>query len=224
MIEYPKIEYYTKGRFGEPVIAFDKYDGSNIRVEWSRKRFKKCVTGDAYYKFGSRTQLICDKTPILGKAVDIFFEKYADGIEKVFVDNREYKNVDSFVAFLEYFGPNSFAGWHDMGDEMDLMLFDIFQKKKGFVKPESFINDFGHLGTPKVIYKGELTMDFINDVKSNVYDLKEGIVGKGVISGKKGVDIWMIKAKTIDWLTKVKAQYGAKALLTEVNNDSELLV
>ena len=43
MKEYPSIDYWNKGIFGLPVWAFDKIDGSNIRVEWNRKLSKKSL-------------------------------------------------------------------------------------------------------------------------------------------------------------------------------------
>jgi hypothetical protein len=36
MKEYPSID--REIRFGEPIYAFDKLDGSNIRAEWNKKR------------------------------------------------------------------------------------------------------------------------------------------------------------------------------------------
>jgi hypothetical protein len=44
MKQYPEILHYSRGHFGEPVIAFEKLDGSNIRLEWQRKR--------GFFKFG----------------------------------------------------------------------------------------------------------------------------------------------------------------------------
>jgi hypothetical protein len=44
MKEYPSID--RKPRYGVPVYMFEKIDGSNIRVEWSKKK--------SFYKYGSR--------------------------------------------------------------------------------------------------------------------------------------------------------------------------
>lgn len=55
MKDYPSIPGSSKAP-QLPCIAFKKYDGSNIRAEWSKKR--------GWYKFGTRTQLI-DKTDLV---------------------------------------------------------------------------------------------------------------------------------------------------------------
>lgn len=45
MKQYPHIEYANKN-LGDKIWAFNKYDGSNIRLEWSQKR--------GFYKFGTK--------------------------------------------------------------------------------------------------------------------------------------------------------------------------
>ena len=45
---------------------------------------------------------------------------------------------------------------------------------------------------------------------ANKYNLKEGLVLKGVSEGKT----WMVKVKTQEWLDKVRAKYG-------IDNDIE---
>ena len=58
MKTYPKMDYWNKGKFGEYSYSFIKYDGSNLRFCWNRKR--------GWYKFGSRNVMIDKNTPILG--------------------------------------------------------------------------------------------------------------------------------------------------------------
>ena len=48
MKEYPSIPYRIHGDLD--IIAFGKYDGSNIRAEWSQKK--------GFYKFGTRKRLL----------------------------------------------------------------------------------------------------------------------------------------------------------------------
>lgn len=213
MKTYPKIEYWNKGRFGEYCYNFLKLDGSNLRYAFSRKR--------GWYKFGSRNVMIDENTPILGEGVTIFLNTWADELEKIF-KQKEYRNIDQFIAFGEFYGENSFAGQHVDTDIKKVSIFDIDQYKKGFVPPRQFIEDFGHLDIPKVIYQGEYTQEMIDDVRNNKFGLKEGVVSKGVYKSKGKDVVWSCKIKTNEWLQKVKVKFGEKSLLEEVNGDREL--
>jgi hypothetical protein len=214
MKDYPKIDYYNKAIYGQNVIAFDKLDGSNIRCEYSRKR--------GWYKFGTRTEMIDKNHEIFGKSIPLFLEKYGDSLDKIFRD--KYKKVENFVVFSEYVGPNSFAGWHDSNDIMDIILFDVNQYKKGFISPWEFLDNFSSVDIPKIIYEGKLTDTLIENVRNDVYGLKEGAIIKGLYKTKKDGEIaWRIKAKTIKWLKQVKERLGEKALMEELNNDKFLI-
>jgi len=213
MKAYPKILYNNVNYYGLECIAQFKYDGSNFRAEWGRKR--------GFYKFGSRNVMVDRNTPIFGESIDIFLKKYADDLDKIF--RSEYKGIDSFVVFGEFFGPNSFAGKHIFDDKKDVVIFDVNQFRKGFLSPDEFIENFGHLDIPKVIYKGTYDDEFIKDVKSNRFNLSEGVVCKGIMKTKKeGNILWMNKVKTNDWILKVKDLYGMKALIEEFDNDKEV--
>jgi len=214
MKQYPKIDYYNKGIFGDTVYAFDKLDGSNIRAEWNRKR--------GWYKFGTRNQMISESDPNFGDAIPIFLNKYGDDLEKVF--RKTYSNALSVVVFGEYVGENSFAGQHKEEDEKDVVLFDVNLYKKGFISPKDFYNNFGHLHIPKLIYKGEYNTDLIKDIKNNIWGLKEGVICKGTRKTKGDEIIWMTKIKTIEWLEQIKSLYGEKYLLDELNKDKSLLI
>ena len=214
MKSYPKINYFNKGIFDSDCIGFDKLDGSNLRFEWSRKR--------GFYKFGTKNVMITDKDENFGKAIPLFLEKYGEDIPRVFTN--KYKKVENFVVFAEYVGENSFAGWHDPNDTMDIVLFDVNQYKKGFISPYEFLDNFGHLDIPSVIYQGKYNQELITNVRNNVYELKEGIITKGITYTKKeGEQIWQAKVKTNEWLKKVKGKLGDKALADELNNDKSLI-
>lgn len=205
MKTYPKIEYLSDKFTGEKVWAFDKLDGSNIRFEWNKKR--------GWYKFGTRKNMISESDPNFGNAIPIFLEKYGDDLEKVF--KTKYSNYLSVVVFAEYLGENSFAGQHVDSDKKDLILFDVNLYKRGFIEPEEFIDNFGHLHIPKLIYNQNFNEDFINQVKENKFNLSEGVICKGLRKTKGDNLIWMTKIKTNQWLQKVKALYGEKAFNDE---------
>jgi hypothetical protein len=179
-------------------IAFDKYDGSNIRAEWTRKR--------GWDKFGSR-KVLMDKSHPLGDAIDIFLNTYGDDLEKIFKKDKLFRNCQNVTVFGEYFGPNSFAGWHDPDDEKEVVMFDVSIHKKGMMSPRDFVKMFGHLKIPKIIYEGNFNESFIQDVKDGKYPVIEGVVVKGNLPhGKPPHNLWMAKVKTKTWLDKLKVE------------------
>jgi len=211
MKSYPSILHWNEKRFGEYVYAFNKYDGSNIRFEYSRKR--------GWYKFGSRRTMIDENHEQLGEAVTIFQEKYADDLIEIFKDSR-FRNSRSFVVFAEYVGPNSFAGYHDPEDEMDLILFDVSQFQKGIISPRDFLEYLGHLHIPDVVYKGEYNQEFVDNVRKNSYNLHEGVIVKGSRKTKGNDITWMTKIKTDSWLERLKREKGLEAFKEDVGDNS----
>lgn len=217
MKAYPSVEYYNKGIMGAHVIAFNKLDGQNIRVEWTKNK--------GWNKFGTRTSMFDETNKQFGDVIPVFKEKYSDALEEIFLRNKNYRNTKNFVVFLEWFGENSFSGKHHEGDKMDLVLFDVAPgdyTNNSFIEPKQFVKDFKFVHIPEVIYEGPLTEEFINDVKTGKYNLKEGVMCKGVsLDGKR--DVWIVKIKTNEWLNKVKERFGEKALKEELNGDLSLL-
>lgn len=222
MKQYASIE--SKGVFGEPIYAFDKLDGSNFRVEWNRKLSKKTTSTCGFNKFGTRTQLINKVNEVFGDGVDIFLDKYGDELDRIFREDKDLRHARTITVFCEYLGPHSFAGWHDPEDVKDVVLFDVDIFQKGIMKPKAFVEKFGHLHIPRVVYQGNYNQSLIDDVRQNVYDLSEGVVCKGTRKTKGQDLVWMCKIKTIAWLNRVKNTLGQARLLEEVNNDPNLLV
>jgi hypothetical protein len=217
MKSYPRIQYFNQGLFGEDIYAFDKLDGSNIRAEWNPKR--------GWYKFGTRNTMIDERDLQFGEAITLFLNKYGDSLPKLFRTNKSYKRIESFVVFAEYVGEQSFAGRHNASDPKDIILFDVNQYKHGFVTPKNFVEDFGHLHIPDVIYTGPYTMEFVQTIRDNKHNLKEGVIVKGILKTKNQKDeVWMVKVKTKEWLQKVKELHGERALPEELNGDRRLLV
>jgi hypothetical protein len=206
MKSYPSLNYFGD-YWGIDVYAFDKLDGSNLRFEWSKKK--------GFYKFGTRNTMIDEKNEQFGKAIPIFLEKYGDELDKIF-RSKDYRNDLSFVCFAEFLGEKSEYGQHYPDDNFDVVLFDVNVYKRGLVKPKEFVQNFGHLDIPKLVYHGNLNKEFVKDVQENKFGLKEGVIAKGVVGTKKSEHIYYCKIKTNQWLENLKSRYGEKALNEEL--------
>jgi hypothetical protein len=189
MLQYPSIPGSSKAPIGKNCIAFHKYDGSNLRWEFSRKK--------GWSKFGTRKLLFDETTFPYNKAIPIFLDTMADEIVKR--TNDIQKNCERIIVFTEFFGPNSFAGSHDFKDQMELKLFDVSLYKKGFVPPKQFVKVYGDMPqAAQVVYEGILTEEFIRDVKESKYPGFEGVIAKG--------DDFMVKIKTWQYFEKLRAK------------------
>ena len=113
MKAYPSIPSSTGQKFREfEAHVFDKIDGSNLRWEWNSKR--------GWYKFGTRNRLFDVTDPDFGSAIDIFFSKFAEPLER----HARSQRWRACMAFTEFWGENSFAGLHDPTDDKYLTLID----------------------------------------------------------------------------------------------------
>lgn len=190
MKEYPSIDRkYIKN---VPIYAFDKLDGSNIRVEWSAKR--------GFYKFGTKTQLIDKDSNIFGQAVPLFIEKYEADLVKVFQKQRWQRAI----CFVELYGKNTFAGHHDMEEKHTVTLFDV-SIDDIILDPRDFIECFGHLDTASLLYHGNANEDFIKLVHNSELEgmTCEGVVCKGTVRHKKESP-HMFKIKSNAWIDRLK--------------------
>ena len=187
MKTYPSI---PKTVTSERIFAFDKLDGSNLRVEWSRK--------SGFYKWGTRRRLLDPDEDLFGQGVDLFMEKYSEDLEKIATENQ-YRRC---TYFFEFFGPYSFAGNHLEGDDFDVVLFDVSPYKKGIIGPRKFIDTYGHLDIPAILYEGKADQPFIKSVKKSELDgmTFEGVVCKGKTS--------TFKVKSQAWLDALKQDCG----------------
>lgn len=203
---------------GEQVVAFNKLDGQNFRVKYTPKG----LTKKQFTNFGSRTQLVDETNEQFGDAVRFFKQHYEDALRDIIVNNSGKKGIfngaEEITLFFEWYGPNSFAGFHQPGDEMHLCLFDVFVKKKGFVEPKDFIEIFcddDRVETPDVVYVGKLTADFVQSIQDNDWtkegcqypNVKEGVVLKRS-TRLPGQRLPMSKVKTKWWLEKLHANFS----------------
>jgi len=205
MKTYPSIDGPSKAPH-LPCVAFLKYDGSNIRVEWNKK------TG--FTKFGSRKQMFDETNKWFGSVIPIFRETWEDRLAKV-LKTKDFRSVTKCTFFFEWFGEKSFAGWHDENDDTrGLVLFDVNPHKKGILSPRDFINNFGHLtGAAEVVYEGNLNQPLINGVMDGSFalesnlDVKQPIMEGIVCKGGTGHKLWMRKVKTAVWHTELKIRH-----------------
>lgn len=213
MISYPTIQFWNKGHFGQKVWAFDKLDGSQIRIEWSRKR--------GFYKFGSKHVLI-DETHVLGEAPNLFREKYTDSLEKIFRTHKDFRNADKMTVFAEFVGKGAGVGVNQP-DTNDITIFDVAHPKYGIIIPKLFLEYFSHIDIPKVLYIGNYTKQFADEVFNGYYDVVEGVICKGTHRQYGSEQVWMVKAKTQKWLLDLKQLKGEAEMKAELNHDIELI-
>lgn len=196
MKQYPKI--YDSSTFNAShCIAFNKYDGSNLRAEWRKKQ--------GFYKFGTRKRLFDEKDEVFGCAIPLFMDKFSKKLEEIFSNNKIFHGVRDIICFAEFFGENSFAGQHVLEEEKKLVLFDVWLYKKGLIGPKDFVKLFSNnsFESAKVVYEGKFTGKLIEDVRKGVFKDKgvfEGVICK---SGEFN-DIQMCKVKTNEYLEKLK--------------------
>lgn len=198
--QYPSID--GPPRFGSSVYVYPKYDGSNIRAEWTRKKW--------FDKFGSRKVLLGADNEQLGGAIALIKAR-EDEFAVAFRDKR-FSRIDKAVCFFEYWGHQSFAGLHQPGDAMRVSLIDLDIYKRGQIDPRDF-NDFALMidGAAPVL-DSRFNQPAADLVRAGTYP---GQTFEGVICKLPPERPWqppyMFKMKSQAWIDKVKALYGAKA-------------
>lgn len=200
MIEYPSMQNSSKAP-RKQCIAFEKLDGSNVRVKWTSK--------NGFSLFGTRTQLIDENTPFWGNVVATFRNELEDDLQLVM--EQFFKKEREVIVFGEYWGKNSFAGNHDANEKQKIVVFDILvgHKQRKFLKPQEFIKMMPKfIETPRVLYQGKLNDQFIKDVRDDKFDTFEGAICKGTESvGNARGNVWMCKIKTDKYIQKLKDRF-----------------
>jgi hypothetical protein len=204
MKEYPSIENtLRKGK----VYAFDKLDGQNFRVEWSKKK--------KFYKFGSRKQMVGNivdnEIYRWNEAIAIAKTKFEKDIHDIFVKNRIRKGV----CIFEFHGPNSFAGRH-ADEPLDLTMIDVRVDNKGYLLPKDYLKMVGDLDIAKLLYYGNANSSFVDDVKHSRLEgmTGEGVVCKGQVYDRPGIPL-MFKVKSDIWMSRLRAKCNGDEKLFE---------
>jgi len=191
MKSYPSIQGGV--RKGVPVYVFDKLDGSNVRVEWTKKA--------GFHKYGRRNGLLDDSNAVLKREVpDLIQEKYGELLEEIFL-RQKWKKV---TAFFEFHGPNSFAGYHE-DEEHTVTLLDVAVLRQGFLEPRDFVKLFRYVDIPKILHQGNFTDDLAHQIAEGTLEgmTFEGVVAKGGFDRKAGRPL-MFKWKNRAWLERLR--------------------
>lgn len=193
METYPSI---GRNVTNEPIIAFDKLDGSNIRAEWSRK--------NGFTKFGTRTRLLDPNEKTFGEAIELFNNTHADILSEIFTKAKMQKAT----AFLEFYGESSFAGFHNENEPHKVSLFDIHVYKTGMLTAKEFLKLVeGKVEIPNILYQGKVNSDFVAKVKNSELEgmTFEGVVCKGGLDNRRRPIMFKVKSQA--WLDKLKNKY-----------------
>jgi len=189
MKQYPSIPATI--RRDQPYYVFDKLDGSNIRVRWTKKK--------GFVMFGTRTQLMDESDPMFGPAKGLFLDKYGDDLDKTMRKAR----IERAQFYFEYWSPNSFGGYH-ADEPHEVTLFDVDVYRKGLLPPKEFLKLVGHLDTAKLLYHGNITKDLIDSIRNGT--LKgmtfEGVICKAKNQKKTPMPV-MFKIKNVEWYLRL---------------------
>jgi hypothetical protein len=152
---------------------------------------------------------LLDESEFLGKAIGLMREKYEKDLSKIFYENK-YGRV---LCFFEFWGEHSFAGNHDEDESHTVTLIDVNPHKKGILSPNVFIDLFGHLDIPNIVYQGRVGSSFVEKVREGTIP---GMTFEGVVcKGMKKKLLVMFKLKSRKWLEKVKGAYGIGSTLLD---------
>lgn len=195
MIGYPSITGDTGQKFREfDAYVFDKLDGRNIMAEWTRKR--------GFYKFGTRERLFDSSDKEYAGVIPLFNDILREQLERTVSDQRWQKAI----IYMEYWGPQSFAGRIIPGDDMRLTIIDAAANEIGLLLPRDFLKIFKDtLPIAEPMGKVRWTRGYVDRVyEGEVPCSFEGVVGKA----NDGRMRFMAKAKTRRWCDKVHALYA----------------
>jgi len=181
-------------------VAFEKYDGTNIH--WTFK------PGEGWQEYGTRR----DRYAINNTGTRAFEEAHPElaGLHKLWDQdskledflNSKYSNAKEIIVFTEYLGPNSFAGSHNPKDEKQLILIDV-QVDGSIIAPDQLLEDFQQFNLARWVFKGKFSGQLFVDVRKGKYNVKEGVVVKGIYNGQ----VYMAKIKTESYLERLKNQF-----------------
>lgn len=203
---------YDGTLLGEEVWVFNKLDGQNFCAKYSPKQKQ-------FTMFGSKNWNVDETSEQFGDTVRYFKNNMSEILINIIRANSGkggvFTGIEEITMFCEWYGENSFCGFHKEEDELKLSLIDIFLKKKGYIEPKTFYKLFkDSVELPELIYQGKLTKEFITSINKNDWtninceypQVKEGVVCKRSTL-MKGQKLPKVKIKTDWWLNKLKSTY-----------------
>lgn len=200
MQQYPSIDKQIIK--GQDYYIFDKLDGSNIRVEFSVKK--------GFDKFGTRKKLMSDDSGILNQSKDLIL-KNEDIILNIFKKNK----WQAGTLFFEFYGPNSFAGFHEELDDFKVSLIDAHINNKGYLEPKEYLKAFeDKIEISPLLHVGKLNSSTIEKIQNGTLEgmTFEGIIGKAFLKNKH----IRCKVKNKQWIDKLKNRYGEDSKMFNV--------
>lgn len=125
---------------------------------------------------------------------------YGDELGKRFKDQR----YELATAFMEFYGPSSFAGNHEP-ESHEVRVFDIHVHKKGILPPKDFLKLLEGLPIPNLLYHGVVGKEVVDQIYNSEMPgmTFEGGVAKGPFLQKCGGPV-MFKLKSRAWLEKLR--------------------
>lgn len=196
MKDYPSIPRALGTAFREipDAYIFDKLDGTSMRSEWNRKR--------GWYKHGLRHTRVDESNPLsfFAEGPKLFMHRLAEPLAKIAHDERWQR----CIAFYEYWGEKSLAGFHEQDDLKYLTVFDVAGDDGDILDPGAFRKLFeDRVLTPRFLGRANWTRGYVDLVRHGSVD---GITSEGVVA-KLGTrrEILRAKAKTQRWIDRVVA-------------------
>ncbi len=200
VLDYPSIALSTGQKFREfEAHVFDKLDGRQIRVQWSKKK--------GWHLYGSKTRLFDASDKEYARAIPLFEHGLAEPLAKVAVDNK----WPTCVAVCEYWSNKSLGGLLLPDDEMKVSLIDL-GTKDGFVDPKEYVRMLFKLYIPAATYLGpyKWTRGFVEDVWQGQWAHADFVTFEGVVgkSSSRRDGLIMAKAKQRIWVDRIRASYA----------------
>ena len=191
-------------------VAFEKYDGTNMHWDFDKYHFVSFGTRRDSFSFDEEgMKSFAMAHPEIKDAPKVFDRLPLEDL--LFT----YHSGMKATLFTEYVGPNSFAGQHNPKDKMRHVIIDVMKGDK-FFAPDKFLDMFesewavehgrSKLDYARPVFKGKFTGQLFVDVRKGKYDVKEGVVVKGVVGG----EVYMAKIKTEAYLEKLKTEFKDK--------------
>jgi hypothetical protein len=198
MKHYPSIP--THVLYDVPVFVYKKLDGSNIRVEWSKKKGR---SHGEFYKFGTRKRLLASDN-FMHDEVKGLLKQSADELEEFLLNKLR---CDRAICYFEFYGPGSFAGSHRADEPHQLALLDVEVYKKGFVLQTDYLHfeeqKSSTVHVPELIAHGTISEEYEEKIRSGTVGSFEGVVCKSEQMDRKRQRI-TFKIKNRAWVKRAR--------------------